>query len=57
MSEYEIEYCPWCSGDVEKTIERHGHNSFQANECTECETVFRVSVPHTETKIKWTNAR
>jgi len=56
MSEYDVEYCPWCGSDVERTLEQHGHASFAAKKCVECETVFRVSVPHRTTEIEWTNA-
>lgn len=57
MGEYEIEYCPWCSGDVESTVERQGHAAFQARKCADCDTVFRVEVPHRETEINWTTAQ
>ena len=57
MSDGRVEYCPWCGGDTAKTIEQHGGIGFQANQCEDCETVFRVEVPHRETSIKWTEAR
>jgi len=56
MSEYDVEYCPWCAGEVSQTIEQNGHNSYVAKKCGDCETVFRVVVPHRDTKIKWSNA-
>jgi transcription elongation factor Elf1 len=57
MSDEHIEYCPWCGTEAERTTERIGHNMIQAHKCKDCETVFRVEVPHRETSIEWTTGR
>jgi len=56
MSEYEIEYCPWCGGNASTTTVQEDHAMFKPTECEECDTVFRVSVPHKETELKWSTA-
>jgi transcription elongation factor Elf1 len=57
MSDERIEYCPWCGGEVSRSLEQHDGLAVNANKCGDCGITFRVEVPHKESRIEWTIAR
>lgn len=55
MSDYVIEYCPWCSHEATQTTVQDGHTAHMAYQCQadDCGRTFRVATRSQETV--WTN--